>query len=440
MREKIRANYYWVIAAVALVELMVWGGIGNNINGLYVIPVTEDLQISRGSYSLVMSLSSMMGFLSTMVSGVLFLQFGYRRLVIVGLGVAGAALSFLLGSSKNLAMIGFGVAIYGLCGGICSTAGVTKIIGDWFHRKRGLVLGLVSASTGIGGSLFCIMLTDIMEKRGWRMSYRISGIILVATALLMLLTVRNRPDDMKLRPYGEGQLPAKKRHRGGHSEDNWPGYSLKELIHRPTFYMMMGLTLFGCLSLYLAFYVVVPHMQDCGLTAAQAATVQSVMLLGLSAAKLLSGWLSDVIGARWITVLCMAFGAVGLWLLADVSSMSMALVVICIYTMSLPLTTITIPLLTTELFGYRAHDTAVGLFLSMVSVGGMIASPVINLVYDAIGSYKPALRVAAVLAVAVIVLYEMLYVLAKRDKRVWQAEREAEKALKRDSLQAEAKK
>lgn len=432
MKDKIRSNYHWVIAVVVLIEMLVWGGIGNNINGLFVIPVTESLGVSRGSYSLVMSLSSLMGFVSTMVSGMLFMQFGYKKLVVAGLVAASAALCFLFGSGKNLATLGFGVAIYGLCGGLCSTAGMTKIIGDWFHKKRGLVLGLVSSATGFGGSLFCVLLTNVTQHHGWRMAYRAAGVFALVTAVLLLLTIKNRPDDLKLRPYGEGQLPTKKRHRGGHSEDNWPGFSLPELLRKPTFYLMMAVTLLSCLSMYMAFYIVVPHMQDRGLTADQAATVQSVMLLGLSVAKILSGLLCDIIGPKWVTALCMVFGIVGMWLMADVTQMTAALIIISIYTMSLPLTTITVPLLTTELFGYRAHDTAVGLLLSMVSVGGMIASPVINLMYDAMGSYQPGLKVAAVLGVVILALYEVLYFLAKRDKRVTQAEREAEKALKRD--------
>lgn len=432
MKDKIRSNYHWVIAVVVLIEMLVWGGIGNNINGLFVIPVTESLGVSRGSYSLVMSLSSLMGFVSTMVSGMLFMQFGYKKLVVAGLVAASAALCFLFGSGKNLATLGFGVAIYGLCGGLCSTAGMTKIIGDWFHKKRGLVLGLVSSATGFGGSLFCVLLTNVIQHHGWRMAYRAAGVFALVTAVLLLLTIKNRPDDLKLRPYGEGQLPTKKRHRGGHSEVNWPGFSLPELLRKPTFYLMMAVTLLSCLSMYMAFYIVVPHMQDRGLTADQAATVQSVMLLGLSVAKILSGLLCDIIGPKWVTVLCMVFGIVGMWLMADVTQMTAALIIISIYTMSLPLTTITVPLLTTELFGYRAHDTAVGLLLSMVSVGGMIASPVINLMYDAMGSYQPGLKVAAVLGVVILALYEVLYFLAKRDKRVTQAEREAEKALKRD--------
>ena len=329
-------------------------------------------------------------------------------------------------------MLGLGVAVYGLCSGLCSTAGMTKIIGDWFHKKRGLVLGLVSSATGFGGSLFCILQTKIIQNTGWRMSYRVTGICLIATAVLLLVTVRDRPDDLKLRPYGEGQLPSKKRHRGGHSEDNWPGFSLAELIHKPTFFLMMGLTLVGCLSMYMGFYVVVPHMQDRGLTADQAATVQSAMLLALSVVKVISGLLCDMIGPKWVTALCVGFGAVGMWMMADVQTMNMALIVIVLYTVCLPITSITVPLLTTELFGYRAHDTAVGLLLSVISIGGMIASPLMNLLYDAVGSYRPGLRIAAILGAIVVVLYVVLFIMAKRDKRVWQAEREAEKALKRE--------
>lgn len=421
MKEKIRANYHWVIALVALLEMTVYGGVCNNLNSVFVIPVTESLGISRGSFSLVLSISSLAAFVITTVSSPLFLRFGYRKLVAFCLILGGVSLAFVMGGCQNLAVLGIGAVLYGASTGVCSTASATRIVGDWFHRHRGLVLGLVSAATGLGGSLFCILQTNIIAHSGWRNAYRFSGLMWVITAAIIAVTVRNRPDQMGLRPYGEGQLPQKKRHRGGHSESSWAGFSLQELVRKPTFYLMMVLTLLSCLCLYLAFYVVVPHMQDCGLTAAQAATVQSVMLLCMSAVKLFCGWLSDVIGPRWVTVLCLAFGSVGMFLLTCVTNMPQALVFICIYTFCLPLTTITIPLLTTELFGYRGHDTAVGLFLAMVNVGSMIASPLSNLIYDAVGSYKPTIKVSAAAALVLLAGYELLFLLAGREKRRWQA-------------------
>ena len=108
MREFVRKNYYWVIAIVVLIEMFVWGGIANNINGLFVIPVTESLGVSRGRYSLVMSLNAMMSFASTMVSGVLFMRFGYKKLVVGSLAAAGLALCFLSALYAGSAFYGYG--------------------------------------------------------------------------------------------------------------------------------------------------------------------------------------------------------------------------------------------------------------------------------------------------------------------------------------------
>ena len=112
--------------------------------------------------------------------------------------------------------------------------------------------------------------------------------------------------------------------------------------------------------------------------------------------------------------------------------MTAALIIISIYTVCLPITSITVPLLTSELFGYRAHDTAVGLLLSVISIGGMIASPMMNLIYDAMGTYRVGLRVGAVIGAVIIALYILLFVMARHDKRVTQTTRELEKAFKRD--------
>ena len=427
MKQKLRARYHWVIPLVVLLEMTVYGGMVNNLNSMYLIPLTESMGVSRSTYSLVASLRSFLYFLSGMFSSGMFLRFGYRKLVTIGL-IGGSLALFLMSNSQSMVGIAVGTMILGVCESMYATVGVTRIIGDWFHKHRGLVLGVVTAATGIGGSLFCMIQSEMIQQAGWEVSYRFSALLLVLTALLMVLTVRNRPDQMGLRPFGEGQLPTKNRHRAGVALDNWPGYSLGELVRRPTFYLMMAATFLSCFALYLAFYVVVPHMQDCGLSATQAASLQSIMLLSMAVAKLLIGSLSDLIGGKNVTLLCMVTSVLGLWLLADISGMGSGALAVVIFSVGLPLTTITIPLLTTHLFGYRAHDTATGMFMSMVAVGGMVATPVCNIAYDARGSYRPVFKAAALLALATMVLFLALYRLAARDRKKWHEEREKQKA------------
>ena len=47
----LRKHYHWAIALVVLIELAIFSGILNNIISLHLIPVTEDLGISRGDFS-----------------------------------------------------------------------------------------------------------------------------------------------------------------------------------------------------------------------------------------------------------------------------------------------------------------------------------------------------------------------------------------------------
>ena len=414
MRVWLHRHYHWIIALAMLLQLAVYTGIGNNFNSLFVLPVTQGLNISRSSFSLALSLRQLISFACTMISGALFMPFGYRKLAMIALPLTALAY-MVLSMSQNAAMIAIGAGMIGFCDAICSTAGATRVVNDWFHRHRGTVLGAVSAFTGVGGSLICILLTDVMDGSGWRGAYRCCGILVLAVAVLVVLLVRNRPEQMGLRPFGEGELPKKKRH-GAVTEDHWPGFSMGELVRKPTFYLMLLCTLLGCMLCYFAFYTIVPHLQDQGLSSSEAAYIQSLMLMALTAAKLICGFLIDRIGARWVTGICIACGAVGSWLLASATSMNSALLAIGIYTCSLSLTTITIPLLATRLFGFRAHGTAVGIFLSMVSVGGMLASPLINGLYDLMGSYVPAYRGAAVGLLVVLGLYLLLFALAEKDR------------------------
>lgn len=416
MIEKIRLgihnNYHWVIAFVVFLQLAVYGGILNNFSSVFVIPVTEGLGISRGSFSLAVSVKDLVGFISTMFTGALLFRFGYRKMVLLGMMLATLAFA-MFSVTPNIGLFAVGTALIGTSSGVCLTAGSARIVGDWFRKYRGTVLGLVSMSTGFGGSLLCVVLTSAIETSGFRSAYRLVAVIFLLITILMFFTIRNRPAEMGLRPLGEGEeQPEKKKKQ--EQDMNWPGFYPKELFRQPVFYLMAGCTFLSCMCVYLTFYVVVPHMQDCGFSAAEAAGFQSAMLMFLAVAKLLSGVLCDWIGPKKVTILCVILTAVGQWLLAGASGSLDSWAGIVTYSLGLPITTITIPLLTMPLFGYRAYDMAVGVFLAMVSVSAMVAQPLANLVYDQIGSYSPVFRVAAVLDLVIVVLYLLLFKLAAR--------------------------
>lgn len=407
----IKQRYHWVIALVMLIELAVVGGTGNNYTSLYVIPVSLDLGITRADFSLAISVKALMGFICTSLSGAVFLRFGTKKPLLLGVVLFSAALG-LLSRSNSIAMVAIASAIAGVADSFCTASAVSRVISDWFNRFQGAVLGLVSAATGLGGSIMCTVLSGVIENSGWRTSYLVAAAIILVAGVLVLLFVRSRPEDMGMTPYGADYKPKKKTHRK--EDDHWLGYTMSELLRMPIFYLTAVVLFLSAVCMYLAFSMIVPHFQDQGMTAADAAALNSMMLIFLAVYKFLFGALCDVIGPKWVSIICMLAGGIGLWLLAGVTGFTGGLIAIIIYTMGLPILTVIIPLLTYPLFGYRSHSISLGIFLALPTLGSLISTPVANAVYDRVGSYTPVFRFAAILSAVVIGLYVLLYVLADK--------------------------
>ena len=93
-----------------------------------------------------------------------------------------------------------------------------------------------------------------------------------------------------------------------------------------------------------------------------------------------------------------------------------------VFSIGLPVVTVTIPLLGTELFGYKAQAEYAGVFLSMTYAATIIAAPISNAVFDAVRSYHPAFFGAIALSLVTILAYLLLYRLTGKDQQKWEAE------------------
>ena len=132
---------------------------------------------------------------SSLASGTLAPRYGSRMIIGFGTLATGGAM-LLLGYSQNYAM-----AMLALAGiGLASGAGLTPMMGllsSWFRfQDRGLAAGL--AATGGSFALIIVgvvvpVLTGNNELDGWRHSWRVFGVLVVATGVVALVFVRERP-------------------------------------------------------------------------------------------------------------------------------------------------------------------------------------------------------------------------------------------------------
>ena len=139
--------------------------------------------------------------------------------------------------------------------GVCNRSGTPRILSPWFHRHYGTIMGFVTCMTGFGAAFFTDMFQKTEATFGWRNAYRLASVSCMVVALLVLIFIRNKPADMGVKPYGEGELTknAKKSTR-----DHWEGYEAKEVLRKPTFWLMMVVVFFSCICTYAAYSVLVP--------------------------------------------------------------------------------------------------------------------------------------------------------------------------------------
>jgi len=418
----LRRHYHWVIFAVIFVHYFIMAGMSNNTYSLYTIPVSEDLGISRSAFSLSSALGSIPAFFGNLIFAYFYNRYGFRKMAVIGLVLSGVM--FNLYSITNTVFVFYvGACLMALLSVFYSNAGIARLIPDWFHRHQGLVLGLVFAASGVGASTMSVVLSSIITKYSWRMSYRVTGFLYLVLAVLILVFVRSKPADMGLQPLGDAhEAQAERKKHARKTVKEWDGIPLNVLVKRPYFYLTLLCLFLVTFMTYTVYPTFVPHMQDQGMTQAQAAQVQSLMFLFLSAAKILEGWLSDRICARRVMFLCITCGIVSAILLAEVQTSGMAIAGAAVHSLALTVSTIMLPVLTADLFGRHSYGTILGIVLATIRLATGTAPTVSNAFFDATGSYTGIYYIIAADGAVAMVLFFIVFRASEKERKALKEE------------------
>lgn len=414
LHKAVQSRYHWIVAAVVFLQMIVFGGILNSYS-VYLLPITEGLGISQGMYSLSTIAQNICVMFSTMATTFLFARYGYRRIVCGSLAVLGASM-VLTGVCRDIYVLVLSKILFGIGYGACHTAGAAWITKAWFHKHHGLVLGIITMGTGLGGGVFSVFLTKIMQLLDWRWAHIISAILLTVTMVIMLLLVRDNPEKIGLKPYGD-DLSHAKEHRHKRKEKTWPGISVQETKRHPAFWMMTGCVLVICICVTGASSVLVAHFQDKGYSAMEAAQFQSVYMLVLAGIKLLGGWVSEKIGGKALGVISTVGAVAALLMLTDVSTPLIAYAAVSFLSLAITMTSVTVPLLTESVFGTETTTGILGIILGVSSLASVFSVPISTLCHDMVGSYDPAFKISALVTTLMLaVLFVIFRMFGKKEK------------------------
>ena len=150
------------------------------------------------------------------------------------------------------------------------------------------------------------------------------------------------------------------------------------------------------------------------------ANIWSLHSLALIGGKFISGFIYDRKGLR-ITLAAGQVAAVVVMLaLAMSDNTPFGIAMAWVYSIgsaaALPLETICVSLTAGDLFGNKDFSKFLGILTAMCYMGFATGSPVINLVYDLVGTYLPAILVSAGVMVFVLIAFQFTITSAHKDR------------------------
>jgi MFS family permease len=391
-------HYGWVVAAVTFLTMLVTAG-AVGAPGVLIGPLEREFGWATADISSALAVRLVLFGLMGPFAAAFMNRFGVRRvastaLVLIASGILG---SFAMTKIWHLVLL-WGVVV-GLGTGLTAMVLGATVATRWFQHRRGLVIGLLTASTATGQLVFLPLLAGLADSVGWRGALVFVLGMLLFAALMVLLLMRDRPSDLGLAPYGGDRIvPAPAQPVGFGAMLMSPLLALREAAGTGAFWLLFG-TFFVCGASTngLVQTHFVSLCGDFGMAAVTAASVLAMIGVFDFIGTVGSGWLSDRYDSRWL--LFWYYGLRGLSLLylpfTDFSFYGLSLFAV-FYGLDWVATVPPTVKITADRFGERAN-LVFGWIFAGHQLGAAFAAYGAGFSRTAYDSYLPAFFIAGAL-------------------------------------------
>lgn len=382
-------HYAWVILIVAMMVLGVYVPVVNSLSNTWQIAVTEDLGFSRTAFSFTGTITQAVGIFLGPVVSVFLTKYNFKRIwTAAAIAFAAAVFGYSLAQNK------YQFYALGLVVGAAyiTTAQIPMmmLINNWFSDKKGLATSIAVSGISAGGALLSPLVNGLIANVGWRMSYRVYAMIILALAVIFgVFLIYLKPEDKGMKPYGykeSDDLPADPAKDTNKSLN--VGLSIAASMSCSFFiFLLLGSMMNGLANG--ASLQFPPALQDAAGFQTAGTVVSIYLILGVFG-KLLLGRIADKYGIYHAlffgaSTLALSFVAMlfapfawGPWLVAVVFGFGLALGSV------LP------PLVTASIYGRAMYGEAYGFVQSATQVGAAFGPLLVSYIFDASGSYYMA--------------------------------------------------
>ena len=401
--------YGWYIVGVGFLANVASSFALASTMSIFLKPLTADLGVSRGVFSLLRSGEGIIAACTAPLVGTLVDRYGGRWLMVIGTGIVAVGY-FLLSHVDSFAQfVGVRLTLVTLGDSMMGYMVVNVIIAQWFTRYRGRALAISSMGVGFAKVCMPVVAASLILWLGWRQTWLAFGLMTVCLLVVpALLIVRRSPEGMGLLPDGAvapvaADLAAPKKTTveqviTGSQDATW---TRAEAVRTSAFWLLVitfGISSIGVTGLNLHVY---SYVTDLGYSAVIAATVMSIIASMQLASPLGWGLLAAKIGARYAATLRFVIQGIGLAVAVLTGSLVGLYVGFFLYGIGLGGNMVLPDILWADYFGRRSLGRIRGTGLLISQFLAAIGPPFFGFLFDRTGSYNVSFAIfGAVLVIS----------------------------------------
>src|SRR5579862_6942995 len=394
-------HYGWVMVGVTFFTALVTAG-SVGAPGVFIVPLQKEFGWSTAEISSALSIRFVLFGLMAPFAAALMNRYGLRNVTLSALLIVVSALVASLAMTKVWHLILLWGVVIGIGTGMTALVLGATVAARWFNARRGLVVGIMTASVATGQLVFLPALAAITERMGWRVALALMCAMLAFAALVVLMLMRDRPSDVGIRPFGDhGTSPLPAPPPSTAPITSAALGALRDAAQTRVFWILFatfficGASTNGLVQVHL-----IPMCLDFGIPQVQAASLLAAMGIFDFFGTIASGYLSDRFDNRWL--LFWYYGLRGLSLLAlpftDFTFYGLSLFAV-FYGLDWIATVPPTVKLTADRFGPEKAGMVFGWIFAGHQIGAATAAFGAGLIRTEYSTYLPAFFIAGALCI-----------------------------------------
>lgn len=395
-----RFYYGWFIVFIAGLGVFFSGPGQTYSNSQFIDEYIRDFGWSRSQVSGLYSAATLVAGFGMVFIGRFIDKFGQRAMMVT-VGSLFAIACFFNSLVSSMWMLGLGFFLIRLLGQGSMSLIPNTLVAQWFIKKRGIALSLMTLGSFASAMSFPIINTWLIQTWDWQFAWRFWGVLLLVIFVpFAIFGVRNKPEDVGLEPDGTAvNSSGMKQVLGGKvaaAEQDW---TLKEAMQTKAFWaILICVGIPAAVNTGITFHIV-SILGSNQLSPEIAATVLSLMAIVGIPMSLVSGYITEQVKTNYLLLGIFVLEFILLLLLLVTNNLGLAILFGILWGVANGFERIALNVIWPNYFGRKYIGSINGFGVTMGVLGSAFGPLPFGVGFDIFASYTPVILMTLVFPV-----------------------------------------